>query len=61
MNRVIEILMRRDGLTKTEAKARLKTVRTMLADCNYNPEESEDIIYSELGLELDYLEDILYD
>lgn len=60
MNSVIEVLMRRDELTRTEAKAHLNHVRQMLSECSYDPDESEDIIYSELGLELDYLEDILW-
>lgn len=38
----------------------LREVREMLKKCNYDPEESEDIISSELGLELDYTMDILF-
>ena len=33
----------------------------MLEECNYDPEESKDIISSELGLEPDYIMDILFD
>ena len=56
MNRVVKILMQRDGLFQAEAE-----VRYMLEECNYDPEESEDIISSELGLEPDYIMDILFD
>lgn len=60
MNRVVSILMKRDGMTKVEAVNYLNDVRRELESCSYNPEECEDIIYDELGLELDYLDDILF-
>lgn len=60
MNRVIKILMDRDDMTGSEATDCLNEVREMLAECNYDPAESEDIISSELGLEMDYIMDILY-
>lgn len=61
MNRVVEILMKRDDLSQAEAEELLREVRYMLEECNYDSEESEDIISSELGLELDYIMDILFD
>ena len=62
MNKVVEILMKRDDLTKEEAKARLLEVREMINDAVDNGEwyEAEDIIADELGLEMDYIFDILY-
>jgi hypothetical protein len=61
MNRVVEILMRRDGCTKAEAEARLAECRRQcdeaLACGDY--EGVEDAIASELGLELDYVFDVL--
>ncbi len=59
MNRIVEILMRRDGVTKNEAEAMLREARQMARDCSYDPEETEEIMYSELGLELDYVFDLL--
>ena len=59
MNRVVEILMRRDKLTKKEADKVLNDVREMMEECNYDPQECEEIMYSQLGLEMDYLYDIL--
>lgn len=59
MNRVVKILMQRDDLSQAEEL--LREVRYMLEECNYDPEESEDIISSELGLESDYIMDILFD
>ena len=61
MNKVVKILMERDDLSQAEAEELLREVRDMLEECNYDPEESEDIISSELGLELDYTMDILFD
>lgn len=60
MNRVVRILMERDGLTEEEATAQLNEVREMMAECDYDTFECEEIIMSELGLELDYIMDILY-
>ena len=61
MNRVVEILVRRDGITEAEAKLILKDVRQMFKECNYDPDECEDIMACELGLEPDYIMDILWD
>lgn len=61
MNRVVEILMRREQVTEEEANQMLQDVREMLAECNYDPVESEDIISSELELEPDYIMDVLFD
>ena len=60
MNKVVNILMKRDGMTKEDAENYLSNVRKQIEECNYDPEESEDIIYDELGLEIDYLDDILF-
>ena len=60
MNRVLEILMRRDNLTQQEAEDRVLEVKQMMEDCNYDPEECVDIMCDELGLEMDYIEDVLF-
>ncbi len=57
-NRVIRILMERDGLTRAEAQERLDEVREMLYGAD--AWEAEDILADELGLEMDYIFDILY-
>ena len=57
-NKVVRILMERDGLTKREAEVRLDEVRVLLDEAD--PFEAESIIADELGLELDYLFDILF-
>ena len=61
MNRVVEILMRRDNLTQPEAEDRILEVKQIMEDCAYDPEECVDIVQDELGLEMDYIEDILFD
>ena len=60
MNRIIEILMKRDGNTEKEAEARLDEVKNMLEECKYDVDEAENIVLEQLGLEMDYLEDILF-
>lgn len=59
MEKVIKILMERDGLSKTEAKALVLEVREMIYQCGGSIVEAEEIMLEELGLEMDYLFDIL--
>lgn len=61
MNRVVGILMKRDSVTKEEAESRLAECRRLCDECleDGNYDGVEDTIASELGLELDYLFDIL--
>ena len=57
-NEVVRILMERDGMTREEAQETLEEVREMLSEAE--PWEAEDIIADELGLEMDYIFDILF-
>ena len=41
-------------------EARLDEVKNMLEECNYDVDEAENIVLEQLGLEMDYLEDILF-
>ena len=57
MGEIVRILMKRDGLTKQEAIETVKEVREMIqeaVECG-DYDEVEDIMYSELGLEMDYI------
>ncbi|MCC8110289.1 MAG: hypothetical protein LIO74_01245 [Ruminococcus sp.] len=60
MNRIVKILMECDDLTRAEAEELVEETRQMMSDCEYDPIECEEIMYSELGLELDYIFDLLY-
>lgn len=55
-NVVIEILMERDGLTREEAAALIVEVREQMIN---HPYDADEILMDELGLEMDYLFDIL--
>ena len=55
-NSVIEILMRRDELTRQEAEEVIEEVRELMIE---NPDDAAEILMDELGLEMDYLFDIL--
>ena len=58
MKEIIQILMRRDGMTYDEARRYLKEVREEIAGAIENQaplEEIEDIVMSELGLESNYV------
>lgn len=57
--RIEDILVRRDGNTRAEAKARIKEVKQLMEACNYDPVETEDIVADYLGLELDYIIDLV--
>ena len=57
---IIKILMKRDGNTREEALSIIEDVREMMEECDYEPEECEDIFMSELGLELDYIPTFLF-
>lgn len=58
MNRVVQILMERDGISELDAELRLDGCREEL-DGVYDYYEAEEIIQDWLGLEMDYLEDII--
>ena len=62
MNHVVEILMKRDGMSKAEAVDLVQDVRSMMNDAIVSGDycEAEEIMYSELGLEMDYIYDILF-
>lgn len=58
MNKVVEILINRDCMTKTEAEKLIDETREELLAAD--PFEAEDIIANYLGLEPDYIMDILW-
>ena len=59
MNEVVEILMKRDGLSRREAQEQFNEVQEMIQECNFDPIETEDILIEELGLEMDYIFEFL--
>ena len=56
MNRVIDILMKRDGIEYEDARNLVKETKDEIIS---NPFDANEIIKDYLGLETDYLEDIL--
>lgn len=56
MNRVINILMKRDGIEYEDARSLVKETKDEIIS---NPINANEIIKDYLGLEPDYLEDIL--
>ena len=62
MNKIIKILMERDGLTYDEASDEFKYAQSLIHEAVASGEdwdEVEEIMYSELGLEMDYIFEIL--
>ena len=56
MNKIVEILMKRDNMTKEEAIAFANDVRDEILAAD--PFEAEEIMIEELNLELDFLMDL---
>ena len=56
MNRIVKILMERDDMTEAEATELLNEVREMILE---NSDSAEDVVLEELGLEMDYIFDII--
>lgn len=61
MNRVVEILMKRDNISKSEAEALVERTREEIEEyCAQGMyDAAEEAIYENLGLELDYVFDIM--
>ena len=61
IERIIAIIMRRDELTHKEAASVVNEAREMIleAAASDDYDEAEEIMYSELGLEMDYIFDLL--
>lgn len=57
MDPVVEILIRRDGLTKSEANDLIEETRELLLTSD--PFEADQIMADQLGLEPDYILDII--
>lgn len=54
---VIDVLMKRDRLTKDEAVEIVREAKELILQ---NPDEADEIMMYDLGLEPDYLEEVLY-
>lgn len=61
MNRIIDILIKRDNLTYEEASEQFEYAQNLIheAIANCDDDEIEEIMRDELGLEMDYIFDIL--
>jgi hypothetical protein len=61
MDSITEVLMRRDGLSEEDAKREVDDFKADIEDSimSGNLEDIEDALMNDLGLEPDYLMDIL--
>lgn len=61
MSKLVRTLMERDGVTRDEAERMVDEVREEILEAVYDGDysEAEEIMLSELGLEMDYIYDIL--
>lgn len=58
--RVIKLIRNRDGCSAREAEGLIEQAVREMESCGYNSDECEDIMMNILGLEMDYIFDILY-
>lgn len=58
MNRVVKILMERDSISQEEAEELVRDTASELVDCT-SVLDADEIIACNLGLEPDYIMDIL--
>lgn len=58
MEKVIEILMERDDITREEATQLVEECISEIEETGYDPVEAEYIMMDMLGLESDYIMDI---
>ena len=54
---VIDVLMKRDRLTRNEAVEIVREAKELILQ---NPDEADEIMMYDLGLEPDYLMEVLY-
>lgn len=62
-NRVVQILMKRDNMTEEDATRLLRATQDEIDEMmaqGCSSDEIEDIIKYDLGLEMDYIFDVLY-
>lgn len=61
MNEIKRILMKRDGVSEKEAEHIIDSTREEMMDAINSGDWDvvEDIMYSEIGLEMDYIFDLL--
>jgi len=61
MDSITQVLMRRDGLSEEDAKREVEDFRANIEDSimSGNLEDIEDALMNDIGLEPDYLMDIL--
>lgn len=57
--RIAAILCRRDGITFAEAEECIQRTIEEMEACSFDPIECEDIMMNNLGLEMDYIFDLL--
>lgn len=62
MNRIAEVLVNRDHFSKEAANSRVEEVRLelyQLLEEGADYDDIEDFMASELGLEMDYIDDVI--
>lgn len=59
MNEIVDVLMRRDGMTEEQATNLFNDTQAEILDCGGDYDTAEQIMADNLGLEMDYIIDII--
>lgn len=62
MSDIVGILMKRDGLTREEAQSQKEYAKELMLDAldRGDYDDVEELMYEELGLEMDYIDEMLF-
>jgi len=59
MSEITDVLVKRDGISRKEAEAQVEDIRERIFSGEIDALEIDDVMLDELGLEPDYIEDLL--
>lgn len=59
MNAIVDILVKRDGISRKEAEAVVENIRERILSGEIDVFDIDDVMMNELGLEPDYILDLI--
>jgi hypothetical protein len=59
MNAIVDILVKRDGVSRKEAEAQVEDIRERILSGEIDALDIDDVMMDELGLEPDYILDLI--
>jgi hypothetical protein len=59
MSEIVDVLVKRDGISKKEAEEQIAEIRERIYSGEIDAFDIDDVMMDELGLEPDYIEELL--